>query len=105
MTNQQRPDPARITWLPVHPDLPEWRSFWSDLNDNQLYVRTVDDDPGGPRITHLLLLGHDIRTADIQEIRLGRILQMINTGAPHTPGRSYLSDIGTSTPTTPEGTP
>jgi hypothetical protein len=60
--------------------LPQWRKFWFEDSENQLLVRVASDD-GGPRITHFLLLGHDIRTADLQEIPLGRIIQMINAGA------------------------
>jgi hypothetical protein len=71
----------RITWAPLGKYLPDWRTFWFEGVENQLMLRIQRDDDG-PRITHYLLLGRDIRTADVQEIPLGRIIQMINAGTP-----------------------
>lgn len=69
----------RITWAPLASSLPDWRKFWFEDVKNQLVLR-IQRDPAGPRITHFLLIGHDLRTADLQEIPLGRIIQMINAG-------------------------
>lgn len=69
----------RITWAPLASSLPDWRKFWFEDVKNQLVLR-IQRDPAGPRITHFLLIGHDLRTADLQEIPLGRIIQMITAG-------------------------
>ena len=69
----------RITWALLASSLPDWRKFWFEDVKNQLVLR-IQRDPAGPRITHFLLIGHDLRTADLQEIPLGRIIQMINAG-------------------------
>lgn len=91
--DNERATTTGITWAPLHPDLDEWHSFWSDRNATQVILRAEEHPDGtAPCITHLLVLGHDIRTADLQDIRLWRILQMIHTTSPTIPATDQIVD-------------
>lgn len=66
----------KLVWGEVSRFAPMWRHFW--MRDPDLHVLAcTSEDGGSAKVTHLVVAGDDLRSADIAGIPMGQILELL----------------------------